>query len=352
MNFDPLDTFSQAFLAAYAEAHPPQEKANIPRWSGIARCARGQYYGMIGVGVTNPSDGRGIWVAEKGRLVQEEVLKTLEAMGHNVVVWEGRENPTGIPVEGGNPTEVKYVDDNRADYSPPSTIKVPKAYASDRSIGGTLITGHIDAEVEWYDRPDLGITVVDCKDRNYLAYMRWASNPLTDADPEAYFQMQGYLLCRKREWACFIVTAQDSAATKSEITKKMRSAKSNKSTTYNRLKGDLARQQMGQDGTDDPFIGSSVPGPLPNPAIFRFFVPANNEVQAFLLRRAEALIVCRDNERLPEREHTPGKSWRCDYCDFRQRCERDGEGGLVVPHWADPDWALRIEQGSLLEVAR
>ena len=320
MNFDPLDTFSQAFLATYAEAHPPQEKANIPRWSGIARCARSQYYGMIGVEVTDPSDGRGIWVAEKGRLVQEEVLKTLEAMGHNVVVWEGRENPTGIPVEGGDPTEVKYVDDNRADYP---------------DHDNPLITGHIDAEVEWYDRPDYGITVVDCKDRNFLAYMRWASNPLTDADPEAYFQMQGYLLCRQREWACFVVTAQDSAATKSEITKKMRSAKSNKSTTYNRLKNDLAKQQMGQDGTDDPFIGSSRPGPFPNPAIFRFFVPANPDTQTFLLRRTQALIVCRENERLPEREHCPGKSWRCDYCDFRQRCERDGEGGIVVPHWGD-----------------
>jgi len=320
LNFDPLDTFSQAFLATYAEAHPPQEKANIPRWSGIARCARSQYYGMIGVEVTDPSDGRGIWVAEKGRLVQEEVLKTLEAMGHNVVVWEGRENPTGIPVEGGDPTEVKYVDDNRADYP---------------DHDNPLITGHIDAEVEWYDRPDYGITVVDCKDRNFLAYMRWASNPLTDADPEAYFQMQGYLLCRQREWACFVVTAQDSAATKSEITKKMRSAKSNKSTTYNRLKNDLAKQQMGQDGTDDPFIGSSRPGPFPNPAIFRFFVPANPDTQTFLLRRTQALIVCRENERLPEREHCPGKSWRCDYCDFRQRCERDGEGGIVVPHWGD-----------------
>jgi len=320
LNFDPLDTFSQAFLATYGEAHPPQEKANIPRWSGIARCARSQYYGMIGVEVTDPSDGRGIWVAEKGRLVQEEVLKTLEAMGHNVVVWEGRENPTGIPVEGGDPTEVKYVDDNRADYP---------------DHDNPLITGHIDAEVEWYDRPDYGITVVDCKDRNFLAYMRWASNPLTDADPEAYFQMQGYLLCRQREWACFVVTAQDSAATKSEITKKMRSAKSNKSTTYNRLKNDLAKQQMGQDGTDDPFIGSSRPGPFPNPAIFRFFVPANPDTQTFLLRRTQALIVCRENERLPEREHCPGKSWRCDYCDFRQRCERDGEGGIVVPHWGD-----------------
>ena len=308
MNFDPLDTFSQAFLATYAGAHPPQEKANIPRWSGIARCARGQYYGMIGVEVTDPSDGRGIWVAEKGRLVQEEVLKTLEAMGHNVVVWEGRKDNMGVE------------DNNLADY--------PDSF-------DPLVTGHIDAEVEWYDRPDLGIAVVDCKDRNFLAYMRWASNPLTDADPEAYFQMQGYLLCRKREWACFVVTAQDSAATKSEITKKMRSAKSNKSTTYNRLKGDLARQQMGQDGTDDPFIGSSVPGPFPNPAIFRFFVPADPDVQTFLLRRAQALIVCRDNERLPEREHKPGRSWRCDYCDFRQRCERDGEGGLVVPHWGD-----------------
>ena len=292
MNFDPLDTFSQVFLATYAEAHPPQEKASIPRWSGIARCARGQYYGMIGVEVTNPSDGRGIWVAEKGRLVQEEVLKTLEAMGHNVVVWEGRENPTGIPVEGGDPTEVKYVDDNRADYPPPSPLP---------TFPPLLITGHIDAEVEWYDRPDLGITVVDCKDRNYLAYMRWASNPLTDADPEAYFQMQGYLLCRQRAWACFVVTAQDSAATKGEITKKMRSKNSD--------------------------------GPYPNPAIFRFFVPANPETQMFLVWRAEALIVCRDNERLPEREHKPGKSWRCDYCDFRQRCERDGEGGIVVPHW-------------------
>jgi len=318
MNFDPLDTFSQAFLATYAEAHPPQEKANIPRWSGIARCARSQYYGMIGVEVTDPSDGRGIWVAEKGRLVQEEVLKTLEAMGHDVLVWEGRENPTGIPVEGDNPTEVKYVDDNRANFP---------------NHDDPLITGHIDAEVGFYDQPDLGVVVLDCKDRNFLAYMRWASNPLTDADPEAYFQMQGYLLCRKREWACFVVTAQDSAATKGEITKKMRSAKSNKSTTYNRLKGDLARQQMGQDGTDDPFIGSSVPGPFPNPAIFRFFVPANPDTQTFLLRRAQALIVCRDNEHLPEREHCPGKSWRCDYCDYRQRCERDGEGGIVVPHW-------------------
>jgi hypothetical protein len=111
------------------------------------------------------------------------------------------------------------------------------------------------------------------------------------------------MLCRKREWACFVVTAQDSAATKSEITKKMRSKNNN--------------------------------GSFPNPAIFRFFVPANPEVQTFLLRRAQALIVCRDNERLPEREHTPGKSWRCDYCDFRQRCERDGEGGIVVPHWGD-----------------
>jgi len=292
MNFDPLDTFSQAFLATYAEAHPPQEKAYIPRWSGIARCARSQYYGMIGVEATDPSDGRGVWVAEKGRLVQEEVLKTLEAMGHNVVCCEGRENPTGIPVEGGDPTEVKYVDDNRADYPPPSPLP---------TFPPLLITGHIDAEVEWYDRPDLGITVVDCKDRNYLAYMRWASNPLTDADPEAYFQMQGYLLCRQRAWACFVVTAQDSAATKGEITKKMRSKNSD--------------------------------GPYPNPAIFRFFVPANPETQMFLVWRAEALIVCRDNERLPEREHKPGKSWRCDYCDFRQRCERDGEGGIVVPHW-------------------
>jgi len=291
MNFDPLDTFSQAFLATYAEAHPPQEKANIPRWSGIARCARGQYYGMIGVEVTDPSDGRGIWVAEKGRLVQEEVLKTLERMGHDVMTWEGRrheEYTSGLIRDD----EGYYVDDNRADYPPPSPLP---------TFPPLLITGHIDAEVEWYDRPDYGITVVDCKDRNYLAYMRWASNPLTDADPEAYFQMQGYLLCRKREWACFIVTAQDSAATKSEITKKMRSKNNN--------------------------------GTYPNPAIFRFFVPANLEVQTFLLRRAEALIACRDNERLPEREHTPGKSWRCDYCDFRQRCERDGEGGLVVPHW-------------------
>jgi hypothetical protein len=328
MNFDPLDTFSQVFLATYAEAHPPQEKANIPRWSGIARCARGQYYGMIGVEVTDPSDGRGIWVAEKGRLVQEEVLKTLEAMGHNVVVWEGRRRQwTGareVTLGGIADAEGWIVDDNRADYPPWSN-----------PFGPTMITGHIDAEVEFYDRPDLGITVTDCKDRNYLAYMRWASNPLTDADPEAYFQMQGYLLCRKREWACFVVTAQDSAATKGEITKKMRSAKSNKSTTYNRLKGDLARQQMGQDGTDDPFIGSSVPGPFPNPAIFRFFVPANPDTQTFLLRRAQALIVCRDNERLPEREHKPGRSWRCDYCDYRQRCERDGEGGIVVPHWGD-----------------
>ena len=323
MNFDPLDTFSQAFLATYAEAHSPQEKANIPRWSGIARCARGQYYGMIGVEVTDPSDGRGIWVAEKGRLVQEEVLKTLEAMGHNVVVWEGRIRDRLVPVVvDDKPTTliVTEPDDNRADYP---------------DHNSPLVTGHIDAEVEWYDRPDYGITVVDCKDRNFLAYMRWASNPLTDADPEAYFQMQGYLLCRQREWACFVVTAQDSAATKSEITKKMRSAKSNKSTTYNRLKNDLAKQQMGQDGTDDPFIGSSRPGPFPNPAIFRFFVPANPDTQTFLLRRTQALIVCRENERLPEREHCPGKSWRCDYCDFRQRCERDGEGGLVVPHWGD-----------------
>jgi len=299
MNFDPLDTFSQAFLAAYAEAHPPQEKANIPRWSGIARCARGQYYGMIGVEPTDPSDGRGIWVAEKGRLVQEEVLKTLEAMGHNVVVWEGRRRwPIGDDI-GSNPPKDRLrddegylIDDNRADYPPPSPLP---------TFPPLLITGHIDAEVEWYDRPDLGITVVDCKDRNFLAYMRWASNPLTDADPEAYFQMQGYLLCRKREWACFVVTAQDSAATQSEITKKTR--------------------------------GKNGGGPFPNPAIFRFFVPANPDIQAFLLRRAQALIVCRDNERLPEREHKPGRSWRCDYCDYRQRCERDGEGGVVIPHW-------------------
>ena len=291
MNFDPLDTFSQAFLATYAEAHPPQGKANIPRWSGIARCARGQYYGMIGVEVTNPSDGRGIWVAEKGRLVQEEVLKTLERMGHNVVVEEGRIRDRLVPVVvDDKPTTliVTEPDDNRADYPDSANPE---------------ITGHIDAEVEWYDRPDYGITVVDCKDRNFLAYMRWASNPLTDADPEAYFQMQGYMLCRKREWACFVVTAQDSAATKSEITKKMRSKNNN--------------------------------GPYPNPAIFRFFISANPETQMFLLRRAQALIVCRDNERLPEREHCPGKSWRCDYCDFRQRCERDGEGGIVVPHWGD-----------------
>jgi len=289
MNFDPLDTFSQTFLATYAEAHPPQEKTNIPRWSGIARCARGQYYGMIGVEVTDPSDGRGIWVAEKGRLVQEEVLKTLERMGHNVVCWEGRIRDRLVPVIiDDKPTTmlVTEPDDNRADYP---------------DHNSPLVTGHIDAEVEWYDRPDYGITVVDCKDRNFLAYMRWASNPLTDADPEAYFQMQGYLLCRKRPWACFVVTAQDSAATKSEITKKMRSKNNN--------------------------------GPYPNPAIFRFFVPANPDTQTFLLRRAQALIVCRDNERLPEREHCPGKSWRCDYCDFRQRCERDGEGGIAVPHW-------------------
>jgi len=302
LNFDPLDTFSQAFLATYAEAHPPQEKANIPRWSGIARCARSQYYGMIGVEVTDPSDGRGIWVAEKGRLVQEEVLKTLEALGHDVVTWEGRkwmENTGEINVRGCITGDDGWVvDDNRADYPYPGCV-VP--LHGNEGVINPLITGHIDAEVEWYDRPDYGITVVDCKDRNFLAYMRWASNPLTDADPEAYFQMQGYLLCRKREWACFVVTAQDSAATKGEITKKMR--------------------------------GKNGGGPFPNPAIFRFFVPANPEVQTFLLRRAQALIVCRDNERLPEREHCPGKSWRCDYCDFRQRCERDGEGGIVVPHW-------------------
>ena len=273
MNFDPLDTFSQAFLATYAEAHPPQEKENVPRWSGIARCARSQYYGMIGTEPTDPSDGRNIWVAEKGRLVQEEVLKTLERMGHNVVTWEGRED-----------------DDWSADWK-------------EGDDDHTVITGHIDAEAEWYDRPDYGITVVDCKDRNYLAYLRWANAPLIDADPEAYFQMQGYLLCRKREWACFVVTAQDSAATKGEITKKTRSNKGN--------------------------------GSYPNPAIFRFFIPADPEVQTFLLRRAHALIVCRDNERLPTREHTPGRSWRCDYCDFRQRCERDGEDGIAVPHWDD-----------------
>jgi hypothetical protein len=307
MNFDPLDTFSQTFLATYADMHDRQTYTT-PRWSGIASCARKQYYAISGVEPTNPSDGRGIWVAEKGRFVQEEVLKTLERMGHNVVTWEGRVRDRLVHVViDDKPTSliVTEPDDNRADYP---------------NSANPLITGHIDAEVEFYDRPDYGITVVDCKDRNFLAYMRWASNPLTDADPEAYFQMQGYLLCRKRAWACFVVTAQDSAATKGEITKKMR--------------------------------GKNGGGPFPNPAIFRFFVPANVNVPPLLLLRATTLTACRDNERLPEREHKPGHSWRCDYCDFRQRCERDGEGGLEVPHWADPDWAARIEQGNLLGVAR
>lgn len=273
MNYDSLDTFPQSFLACYHRGHPRQEYS-VPRWSKIAGCARSQYYAITGAHETNPSDGRSDWVANKGHLTQLEVLRTLEAMGHNIVTWEGREG-----------------DDNTADWY-------------DYRSPEPMITGHIDAEVEWYDRRDLGITVLDCKDRNLFSYLRWATEDLVSHDPEAYFQMQGYLQCRNRVWGAFVVTAQDSASTKSEIRK---------------------RRNL--------LIA-------PHPVLFRFFIPRYKPAFDLMVERAKELMFFKATETLPAREFKVGHDWHCDYCDYRIRCEADGPEGEPIPHWTDMEWLI------------
>jgi len=279
---DPYDTFPRLFLAAYAELHPEQEYTT-PRWSAIGQCARKQWYTLTGHPRTEISDGRGAWVAQKGHLTQLEVLLTLIHMGHDVVCMEGR-------------------DDNSADLV---------------LDGRTVITGHIDAEVAWSDMPNLGITVTDSKERNVYAYMRWAAEDPMKNDPSSYLQMQGYLLCRHRAWGCYVVTAQDSAATKGEITKRTRSGKN---------------------------------GDVPHPALFRLFVPFNEAAAHLGIGRALGLIAARDQGKIVEREYTPGARghWQCDYCDYRATCEADGPGGLEIIRF-EPGVAVPIYQ---LEAAK
>ena len=262
--FDPLDTFPQRFLDSFLGLHPRQEYGT-PRWSGIAGCARDQFYSITGAPPSLYDDGRSTWVAEKGYDAQRRVLGTLEAMGHTVVVAEGREG-----------------DDCSADIPP-------------------WVTGHIDAEVVWADRPQYGTTILDVKARNYLAYVRWATQPLFQADVSAYFQMQGYLASRKRSIGSFIVVAHDPAATK----------------------GQMTRSKLGV-----------------HPVMFRMFLRGNAVAQELGLHRAEALCDARDAGLLVQREFNPesGRNWQCDYCDYKSLCLAAGSEGVRIPHWNDGDY--------------
>ena len=176
------EEFARRYLAALKAVGDVSWEATLqhierevagPRASGLASCARQQWYNITNAPQTNPSAASNNWSQLMGGAGQVLIAKVLREMGYTLADEE-------------------------------KTVAL-----------GECISGHIDGKLSGLDIGDEEV-IWDSKLRNIYALYQWVTQPLVYADESAYMQMQAYLAAEELDVAIITVAPFDLSAARVE----------------------------------------------------------------------------------------------------------------------------------------
>ena len=259
--------FSRRFRIALAElAKTPQllgfdngvheDRGGGLRLSGIGDCARRQYFKVVladtFAAVEAEADGATYWAPWMGYAGQAIVAAVLTQMGYGIGAGEEQVVYGGIP-------------------------------------------GHIDGLMQGLD---LGWkSVWDNKVRGPYMYRQLATIGLPQADPQMYYQMQGYMGGTGSNLAIITIVPHDFSENRNQIERYIKEE------------------------------------PRPDPLVTRLVVKRDMIAQKRLQERGAMLRIAIANRQLVAREFDPEKDrFPCPYCEFLKICTLRGQtDDFVVP---------------------
>lgn len=243
------DEFLTGLDALTLDENQPQARAK-PRASGLADCARKQWYAMTDVPITNPGDKTQLFTNEQNRDLEDTTCKVLANMGYPVVDRQ---------------------------------ISLPEDYP---------VTGHPDGAFS----PTVGF---EHKVLGKYSYMKVFQNGLFAEKPGYITQAALYGDALGWDKAQFVILSADHTATRQEASR--------------------SRQPWAQREDWNPK--------------FQFPVVDINELKPLIPvmhARAEQLSEAAQSDTLVEREYSGEEKFPCGYCEWKDRCNVDGSGGVVV----------------------
>lgn len=286
-----MTSFLDDFGSALAALFPEEERPEL-HFSSIGNCGRQQLYRIRGVYPTDPRPGWSIWAPQMGHMAQ--VLATLAAQ--------------------------------QMGYTLERTLDIELVRNEDGSRSLLAVKENPDAKVEWHgvigsvdgvisDRELETPCVWDVKMRTAISYAQMVqavtSGPeaFLHDDPASALQMQGYMAALGLEATIIWTAPWDSSVIRL-------------------LKG------MAERGQIKGWLGALFPSALEvtwTPLV----LPAVEEQQTLLAKRAEALTLAKEAGLTVVREYNPvAHKFPCEYCAYQTLCTAEGDSGdITLESW-------------------